>query len=750
MLMRQLTRRIPDIVPALVLLLAFGLNYFDPYFIITGLRNQTFDLYQRIKPREYVDPATVAGVGIKLIDVDDESLARIGQWPWPRTYIADLIVRAANAGAYAIVFDVVFAEPDRTSPEQFLALLGDNPELKNISRLVGKLPNHDDVLADVMAQANVVTGFTLTEAKNDFEPVRKSGFSYAGDDPRLFIPEFNGAVTNLSKLENAAAGNGSFNFITERDNIIRRVPLLVRKGDKLFPTLAMEALRIAQGASTFIVKSSGANMTESFGEHTGISAIKVGRIEVPTTSTGQAWVHYTEDAPQRRIPAWQLFSDDFDPARIAGSILFVGPSAAGLKDLRATPLNPASAGVEVHIQILEQILLGHFLSRPDWAQGAETVFLISFGVFILFMLRRVSAVTCAAVAAGGIAFAVGASWYLYSNQQWLLDPIGPSIAVALMFISGTLINFLRTEAEKAQVRGAFSQYLSPALVEQLANDPSRLKLGGETREMTFLFCDVRGFTTISEEFKGNPQGLTSLINRFLTPMTDIILEHGGTIDKYMGDCIMAFWNAPLDVPDHSAKACRTSLEMNRELELLNQDLKAEAARENREYFPLKIGVGLNTGDCVVGNMGSEQRFDYSVLGDSVNLASRLESVSKNYGVTVVAGEETYQRVKESFAFLELDLIAVKGKTEAVRIYGLMGGEAVRESADFRSLQEAQGRMLAAYRAQHWEEAGKLLEELRKRKDGNPVLYDLYAERIAEFSANPPGAGWNGVHVATSK
>ncbi len=750
MLMRRVARQIQNIIPALVLLLAFALNYYDPFFIITNLRNQTFDLYQRIKPREYIDPAAVAGVGIKLIDVDDESLARIGQWPWPRTIIADLIARAANAGAYAIVLDVVFAEPDRTSPDQFLTQLGDNPKLKQVSKIIGAMPNHDDVLADVMRQANVVTGFTLTEAANGFEPERKSGFSYAGDDPRQFIPAFNGAVTNLSKLEKASAGNGSFNFITERDNIIRRVPLIVRKGETLFPTLVMEALRIVQGASTFIVKSSGANMAESFGEKTGITAIKVGRIEVPATSTGQAWVHYTNDVPSRRIPAWQLFEEKFDPSRIAGSILFVGPSAAGLKDLRATPLNPASAGVEVHIQLLEQILLGHFLSRPDWAEGAEIVFLISFGIAILVLLRRVSAITCAVVAAGGVAFAVGTSWYLYSSHQWLLDPIGPSITVGLMFISGTLINFLRTEAEKAQVRGAFAQYLSPALVEQLAKDPTRLKLGGETREMTFLFCDVRGFTTISEQFKGNPQGLTSLINRFLTPMTDIILEKGGTIDKYMGDCIMAFWNAPLDVPNHAEQACSTSLQMYHDLEFLNQDLKREAERENRPFYPLKIGIGLNTGDCVVGNMGSEQRFDYSVLGDAVNLASRLESQSKNYGANIVVGEQTYANVKDDFALLELDLIAVKGKSEAVRIYALAGDKAMAASETFLSFRETHDRMLVAYRAQRWDEAAKLIGELRRKEGANQTLYDIYEERIVEHQANPPEAGWDGVYAASSK
>ena len=746
----SLIKRLQDFIPGFVLLFALFLIMTDPFFIITNARNGIFDLYQRIKPREYIDPLPVAGVGVKHLDIDDESLARLGQWPWPRTYIAELVARAANAGAYAVVFDIVFAEPDRTSPDQFLEQLAQLPQMQNIRAQIGELPNHDDILADILAQANVVTGFTLTDMENSQEPVVKAGYSYAGDDPKIFLPKFYGAVTNLPKLEQAAAGNGSFNFIAERDNIIRRVPLVVTKGDKLYPTLAMEALRVLQGASTYIIKSSGANMTESFGEQTGINAIRVGRIEIPTTKTGRVWLHYTEDRPERRVPVWELFSDDFDPQRIAGNVLFVGPSAAGLKDLRATPLNSATAGVEVHIQLLEQILLEHFLTRPDWAQGAELFFLIALGLVLLVLLRRVSAVTCAIVAGGGILFAFGASWYLYAEELWLLDPVGPSVTVGLMFITGTLVNFLRTEAEKAQVRGAFSQYLSPALVEQLAEEPDRLQLGGETRTMTFLFCDIRGFTPISEQFKGNPQGLTQLINRFLTPMTDIILSREGTIDKYMGDCIMAFWNAPLDVPDHPFQSCATSLAMIDDLKILNADLKEEAERENRPFLPINIGIGLNTGECVVGNMGSKQRFDYSVLGDAVNLGARLESQSKNYGATIVVGAETYASVKDDFALIELDLIAVKGKSEAVQIYALLGDKDMKNSDDFNNWSAMHADMVTAYRAQNWSEAEQLLETLCAREDANHVLYDLYAERIADYRANPPGPDWDGVFVATSK
>jgi adenylate cyclase len=287
------------------------------------------------------------------------------------------------------------------------------------------------------------------------------------------------------------------------------------------------------------------------------------------------------------------------------------------------------------------------------------------------------------------------------------------------------------------------------MVAMLAADPSRLKLGGETRAMTMLFCDIRGFTAISEQFKTNPQGLTQLINRFLTPMTDIIMARRGTIDKYMGDCVMAFWNAPLDNPEHADHACDSALAMIRALEAINLQLEAEAQAEGRPFHLLKVGIGLNSGDCVVGNMGSDQRFDYSVLGDAVNLASRLEGQSKTYGVPIVIGEAT-RAAAPDWAALELDLIAVKGKQDAVRIYALLGDAATARAPEFAALVAVHARLLERYRAQDWVGARAALAECGRRDDRLAALYALYAERIAYFETNAPGENWDGVFVATSK
>ncbi len=736
------------LIPFLMLAFAVGFKARFPE-LVEEAQLKVFDAYQRIEPRQYEPVKPLKGVGVRIIDIDDASLEKIGQWPWPRTYLAQLLAQAFNSGAAVVAFDVVFAEPDRTSPANVLPIWPATPEIEELRAKADRLPDHDAIFADRIRQTNVVTGFVLTEQAGGRAPAVKWGTATAGDDPKPFLFGYAGAVTNLPEIEKAAAGNGSFNITPDRDNIIRRVNLLYRYGETVYPSLAAETLRVAQGASTYLIKSSGASGETAFGEHTGINHVKIGRIVVPTDKHGRIWLHDTGHVPERFIPAWRLLAEDFDPAEVAGHILLLGTSAAGLKDRRTTPLSPFIAGVEVHAQAIEQMLLNHFLERPDWAEGVELLYLVIVGAVLILLLRRFGATWCAVFGAGGVVVAVGTSWYLYSEHRWLLDPVVPSLAALLIYLTGSLINFLQSEAERRQVRRNFEQYISPDLVEQLAADPSKLALGGETREMTFLFCDVRGFTAVSERYKADPQGLTRLINLFLTPMTDAILARRGTIDKYMGDCIMAFWNAPLDDAVHADHACDTALTMFVELEALNARLEAEAQAAGKPFHPLKIGIGVNTGDCVVGNMGSEQRFDYSVLGDAVNLASRLEGQSKTYGVGIVLGPDT-RAMANGYATLELDLIAVKGKSEAVHVYALMGREDLLDEEPFKKLQARNSEMLSAYRGQHWQQARELAAECRQLNSGLKILYKLYEDRIGLYERDPPGADWDGVFVAETK
>jgi adenylate cyclase len=706
---------------------------------VEWLQHQSFDELIKLKPRAY------ESVPVRVIDIDDESLAKLGQWPWPRTLLAGMVDRLNELGVSVIAFDAVFSEPDRTSPASIMRAWPDIAEVKALRQNLDKLPDNDRAFAKAIAGATVVTGFPLTSEENAAAPEIKAAFGYGGDDPLDYLTAFSGAVVNLPELEKAASGNGSFSFIAEADGVVRRVPLLFNAGGRLVPSLAAEALRVAQGVRGYKIKSSGAS--GEIGGHTGINSVQIGPSMAPTDGEGRIWVYFTKTVPERTIPAWQIFKKDFDPAPLNGAIAFVGTSAAGLKDLRVTALNPLLPGVEVHANVAEQVLLNQYLNRPDWATGAEVLYMLFLGGLLVLLLPRLGAVWCAWAGGAGIAFALYASWRAFSVYGYLLDPVFPSLTIVLIYMSSSLISYMKSETERRQVRTAFSRYMHPKLVEELAKHPEKLTLGGETRPMTILFCDIRGFTTISEQYDAH--GLTRVINRFLTPMTGIIMEKLGYVDKYIGDCIMAFWNAPLDDPDHATNACEAALTMMESLKELNETWREEAELEQRKHIPIKIGVGLNTGDCCVGNMGADQRFNYSVLGDDVNLASRLEGQSKPYGVDIVIGPRTKEQAKD-YAILELDLIKVKGKTKPVNIFTLLGRKDVLDSAEFKQQEETHNKMLAAYRGRQWKEAAGLLEECRRMTFDLKTLYDIYEERLKACEAEPPGSDWDGTYTATSK
>lgn len=734
------------ILSGLIILVALEARFLNPDFL-QNLRLKSFDLYQELKPREYKP------VPVRFVDLDDESLARLGQWPWPRTRVAELVDRLKQAGAAAIALDIVFSEPDRTSPRQIVELWPVTPETQSLRQTVSALPDHDEILAQTIARAgNVVVGFAATgDAGAGAVPTLKAGMSWAGHDPLEFVHTYNGAVVSLPGIDAAGAGTAGIGMKPEHDGILRRLPLLIGYGGSLYPTLPAESLRVAQGAANYLVKSSGASGATTFGDvRTGIIAVRVGRFTMPTDNEGRLWLYDAGPVPERMVAAWRIMTGEFEPGLIAGNIVIVGTSAAGLLDLHSTPLAATMSGTEVQIQLIEQMLTGEFLQRPDWAKGAELVMLLLIGLVVTVATARLGAGLSATVTFGMLVGALGLSWYLFVNEGFLLDPIYPAVTSVMVYLGSNLMAYLRTEHERKHIREAFSHYMSPVMVKRLADDPGQLRLGGETRELTLLFSDLRGFTSISEKY--NAEQLTSLVNRFLTPMTEVTLNHGGTVDKYMGDAMMAFWNAPLDDGDHARNAALAALDLGQCLAPLNAELEAEAREQNREFTPLKIGIGVNTGDACVGNMGSEQRFDYSALGDEVNLASRLEGMSKQYGVDIVISGSTRKKLP-GFAALELDRIRVIGKTIPVTVHTLLGDEAKGQDPEFLADQQCHNAMLQAFRAQEWGRAAELLAQCRARlqdKLDMKKYYDLMDGRIAELRANPPGPGWDGVAEAKSK
>jgi adenylate cyclase len=392
------------------------------------------------------------------------------------------------------------------------------------------------------------------------------------------------------------------------------------------------------------------------------------------------------------------------------------------------------------------------LTYPNYAIGAELFVALILGLAIIIAAPMLSASIVTAVGAMLIGGLVALAAYFFVVHSLLIDFTYPLMSSWLIYLVLTFVNYFREQKQRQQIRSAFGFYLSPQLVEQLARSPEKLVLGGEERRMTILFSDVRGFTSISEHYKDDPQGLTRLMNRFLTPLTNAIIERKGTIDKYIGDAIMAFWNAPVDDDDHEANACDAALAMLERAEALNVEIKREADANGGVYMPLRIGIGLNTGPCVVGNMGSDFRFNYSVLGDTVNVASRLESRTKDYRLSMVIGSRTAEKAKEKFATMEIDLIQVKGKKQPEAVFTVIGRTDIEQDPRCRELRDLNARMLACYRKQRWDEALNLIDRCRKLADGLAVagLYDMYVERIAEFRTDPPPPDWDGVYEAHSK
>jgi adenylate cyclase len=721
------------------LLLLFGfaaLRVWDPH-PVQEMRVRTWDNFQLVQPRvKTIRPVTI-------VDIDEKSLAdpRLGQWPWPRTRIADIVTHLTKLGAVVIAFDAVFSEPDRLNPD----IAADT--FRNLDEATREklraLPSNDQIFADAIKQSRVVLGESGGPDVHTLDkdlPV--TGLAMLGEEPQPFMYKFPGLLRNVELLEHAAAGRGLFTIRPERDGIVRRVPMVMVAQGVVMPSLTFEMLRVASGSSTILIKTDKA----------GIQSVAVKGFGIPTDANGQLWVHYARRDPSLYVPAVDVLDGRVTQDRIAGKLVLIGTSAIGLNDIKTTPVSPAMPGVEIHAQVLESALTGAVVTQPNYGIAMEFFGALVLGLLVIAFAPNFGPVTLVSVGALFATGLIGTSWFFYSWHKLLIDFTYPLMSTTAIYATLIFTSFVREQSQRRQIRSAFGQYLSPALVEQLAQSPEKLALGGEEREITIMFTDMRGFTSISESYKNNPQGLTALMNRFLTPLTNAILNRKGTIDKYMGDAIMAFWNAPLDDKDHPINACEAALDMLDRCDDLNKAREEEAKEGGHPYIPLNIGVGLNTGNCVVGNMGSDVRFDYSAYGDSVNLASRLEGQSKEYGFPIIIGSKTAMAVKEKFAILELDFIMVKGKKEPEVIYAIAGREDVAQSGRFQRLRNLTIEMLACYRNRDWDGALAAIERGRKSDDGEALasLYRLYEARIRSYIESPPPADWNGAYALLTK
>jgi adenylate cyclase len=663
-----------------------GIRIADPVFV-ESIRLRYFDTLITAK-------ATTEN-NIYTVNIDEASLDRYGQWPLPRDEYAKIVQNLYQRGAGVVVLNVLMAEPDRSGG--------------------------DAVLANALKQYPVVLP-SVPSAKTKNTP-RQPGSAVIGAEHLGQVVQYPGLIANVRPLEASAVGVGIVSTLPEIDGVNRRLPLVVAVGDKLYPSLSMETLRVAAGDSTFQVKLN----------ELGVEKMRIPAFgPVTTDNLGRVWVDLSQQS--KSVSLMNL------PKDFGGAVVIVGATAAGI----ANPVPTAKGAVwpqEFQAMAIGTMINGVVIARPDWVDGAEIIALLVFGLLLIFLSRWTYVGIGATVVV--VVAVVPGTMYAFTNWLILGDATAISFGLILVALHTYGVKFVSEFLQKQQIKKQFGTYLSPAMVEKLQKNPELLQLGGESRELSIMFTDVRGFTSISEHYGKDVQGLTKIMNRYMTAMTAKIIENQGTLDKYIGDAQMAFWNAPLDDADHARNAVRTGLQMMGSLDAFNQEVTAEGIPA------FGMGLGINTDTVVVGNMGSDQRFDYTCLGDGVNLAARLEGQSKPYGVKIVLGPKTAQLVKDEYFVLELDCIAVKGKKEGVTIYTVLGHRDTM-NIDKGDVQMHEA-MLVLYRQQRFDQAIKFCQDLKGRFAGEmDHYYDAWIERCEEMKNVKLPPDWDGVFRATSK
>ncbi|OZA10963.1 MAG: hypothetical protein B7Y02_09590 [Rhodobacterales bacterium 17-64-5] len=692
---------------------------------------------QRIRPRPY-DP----GAPVHIVDIDEAALAAYGQWPWPRSYMAALTDRLFDHGAAAVGFDVLFPEPDRTSPERIAESWarfaeGPPPTLPDLG-----LTPHDTRFADAIRGRPVV--LSVAGGTAGAVPVPKAGVAVTGDVPGD-LTRYPLAITNLPELTEAAAGLGTISLGRTVDGVTRSVPIVSEVGGVLMPALSAELLRVAQGAGGHVLKTSQGSGEGAGGSNAAV-AVQTGALIYPVEGSGRFRVYFAGYQPERITSVRRVLEvEGIDPelqALIAGRIILVGSSAQGLFDIRSTPLDDQIAGVTLHAEIIEQIVAGAFINRPDWMRGLELLIVALTGLALTLLNRAERPVVGAVGAIGVSGAAVGGGLLAFMHLGLLVNPLMPILTAVLVYLPGTTLGYFAKERARRAIRRQFAWFLAPAVIAQIEADPgSTLTPKGAERDLTVVFVDMRGFSTVTEGMP--PDRVVTLVNTFLSAVAETLVDHGATIDKFMGDAVMAFWNAPILRPDHASAALLALDDLNAAAERANAVLTSEGLPK------VALGVGLNTGPASVGLMGSRDRLSYTCIGDSVTLAARLEGLTRIYGVKNCVGPATAAQCPDSLRAVELDLISVKGFKRAVAVSTVMA----RDTAGLEDFAAILGEARSAYAAQRWSDAeqafGRLAETSLPLCDTRR-LAQTFLDRIADLRASPPPAGWAGEHVATAK
>ena len=687
--------------------------------------------------------------------IDEKSLSELGRWPWPRTTIAKLVDTLKSHGAKAVGFDIVFSEPDENSSLKTIAGLTKEARSMGITdkkfmELMDEkkaMADTDAILAKSIERAkNITLGYFfhtskkeimhLTESDNvsaieDISGSKYSAIKAAKNSNEAALIKAYAAAPNLKQLSEVAENSGYFNAFPDTDGAIRWSPLVIKFQDGYYASLSLSLL---------IQYLDWPMAVLNLGE-LGVEGIRLDSVGIPTDDMGRMLINYL--GPTKTFPHYSIsdiINGRIAPDKFRGKIVVVGATATGIYDLRLTPFSTVYPGVEIHATVVDNILHQNFLKHSWWTKFLDVIFIIIVGSIMGLLIPRLkSAIQGILISLFFISAFIAVNISLFSRYNIWLNLIYPVLTMIAVYLGITVYRYITEEKEKKKVRNAFQYYLTASVITEMLKDPSKLKLGGDKKLLTVLFSDIRGFTTVSEKLA--PEELVRLLNEYLTVMTDIVFKYDGLLDKYMGDAIMAVYGAPLDQPDHAIRACKTALEMMQALKKLQDKWTGEGRPA------LNIGVGINSGDMVVGNMGSRMRFDYTVMGDSVNLGSRLEGINKEYGTNIVISEFTQDIVKYELYCRELDAVRVKGKAHPVKIYELLSE--MKDADPYRQFVEIFENGLAKYKQVLWDEAiAAFRKVLEIRPDDPPAK--LYLKRCQELKENPPPQPWDGVFTMTKK
>jgi len=738
------TRIISKLLPALLGLatsLVFGWAQFSDIAFLNALQQRAESMAYDLRLNSRLAKQQAIDSRIVIIDIDEKSLADQGRWPWPRNKIAALTDRLFEAGAVVVGYDIFFTEPERNKAVAIVQQLeSTNYEasqlINNLNEIAPEFDN-DQRLADSLADKDVTLGYLfhdeITAAVGQLpQPLQTLTSEQASRSGIKAMPNY---TASLPLLQDSAISSGFVTTWPDPDGIIRRTPMLIRHGNNIYGSLSLNVAKLYLFLDEVEIKSSPIEHIDAVDE------IILGGTTIPTDGQGFALVPYK--GPAGTFPylsASDVLNGTVDESILEGAIVLIGTSAVGIADLVATPVDNIYPGVEVHATIIRSILDNNFPYQPSWADGANLIITLSIGLILALLFPHLAPLTLL------ISSVIMASGVVYGNI-WLWQEKGLALALAwplILILTLAAVNitygFLSENRKRSQLKNMFGQYVPPELVDAMSQTSSEdFGFEGESREMTVLFADIRGFTTLSEKL--SPSELRALLNRYFTHMTEIIFDHNGTIDKYVGDMVMAFWGAPLKNPDHAKQAIQAAMQMLKKTAELKPILIAEG------YPEVDVGIGLNSGLMNVGDMGSSYRRAYTVLGDNVNLGSRIEGLTKFYGAGLVVSETTMAG-QDDFVFRRLDLVKVKGKTEAVKVYEPL---CLKEEATQELLEELQQHELglAAYLKQDWQQAEQLFEQLQRQKP-NTRVYSLYLERINELRLRNLGAEWDGVYERREK